>query len=78
MVVVVMAVDVCVPVGQLRDKILCTTFKDIAFMLLLPLAGRAGMHHTVLKLPKQLRSVSACFFTDHVFRCVLLVIFYDK
>jgi hypothetical protein len=36
----VVAVDICVPVGKLHDKILCTTCKDIAFMLVLPLAGR--------------------------------------
>jgi hypothetical protein len=29
-----------VPVVQLHDKILCTTCKDIALMLVLPLAGR--------------------------------------
>jgi hypothetical protein len=41
-VMVVVVVDICVPVGQLHDKIWCSTCKDIAFVLVLPLAGRQG------------------------------------
>jgi len=36
------------------------------------------MYHTVLNLPKQLHSVSARFFTNYIFPCLLFVIIYVK
>ena len=56
-------VDVCVPLGQLHVKIVCTTFKDFAVKLVLPLAeGLDGWNASYFSDVTQI--LTFCFSTS--------------